>query len=374
MRRLRVLLLGIVATVGLTAALPALAMAGSISGTVTAADTHGPLGGVEACAYLRSEGVEGSGGCDFTDSFGDYAIEGLVPAEYEVWFRANGTLYVGETYPGQVAVAAAPVTGIDAELAVGGRIEGTIRNTATGEPVAVSVCIAGISPGAFGGCTGSGSDGRYVLTVAAGEYRVEFEPFEGAFIAQYYDHSDHWWAATPVTVAVGETKTGIDADLGVGGRITGTVRLSGGAPVAQVRVCAWEATGLSSSGECGLTAADGTYALDRLPSAGYKVEFTPPAESGLMPEFWNDKAGWNEADAVAVSGEATVAGIDAYLDVKPPPTASSAASPTAIASSPQLPLRKCRKGFHRRLVKGKKRCVRKQQRHRHHRHHLGSER
>lgn len=374
MRRLRGLLLGAVATACLTAALPALAVAGSISGTVTAADTHGPLGGVEACAYLRSEGVEGSGGCDYTDSFGGYAIEGLVAAEYEVWFRANGTLYVGEAYPGQVAVAAAPVTGIDAELAVGGRIEGTIRKLATGEPIAVSVCIAGISPGSFGGCTGSGSDGRYVLTVTAGEYRVEFEPFEGAFIAQYYDNVDQWWKATPVTVAVGETRTGVDADLGIGGRITGTVRLSdGGAPAPQVEVCAWEALGMTHSGGCSLTAADGTYAIDRLARANYTIEFSPPAESGLRTEFWNDKESWGE-DMVAVPGDVTVAGIDAYLDAMPPPTASAAASPTAIASSPQPTLRKCRKGFHRRLVKGKKRCVRKQRRHRHHRHHLGTER
>jgi hypothetical protein len=341
---------------------PAAALAGSIGGTVTAADTHGPLGGVEVCANQRSEGVQGYGGCDFTDPSGDYAIEDLVAAEYEVWFRANGTLYVPEAYPGLVAVAAGPVVGIDAELAVGGRIEGTIRKAATGETLAAAVCIAGLSPGAFGGCTGSGDDGRYVLTVAAGEYRVDFEPFEHGFIPEYYDHADHWWAATPVTVGVGETKTGIDADLGVGGRINGTVRLrAGGAPVSQVQVCAFEAFGPSSSGECGQTAADGTYTLDRLPGADYKVEFLPPAESGLLPQTWNDKPGWNEADTVRVSGEATVAGIDAYLDLKSTPLI--AAPSLAGTGAPTRP-RRCRKGFHRRLVKGKKRCVRKHHRHR----------
>jgi hypothetical protein len=344
---------------------PAAALAGSIGGTVTAADTHDPLSGVEVCASLRSEGVDGSGGCDFSDPSGDYAIEDLVAADYEVWFRANGTLYVPEAYPGLVAVASAPVSGIDAELALGGRIEGTIREAATGGPVQASVCIGGLSPGAFGGCTGSGSDGRYVLTVAAGEYRVEFEPFEGAFIMQYYDHADHWWTATPVTVGAGETKAGIDADLGVGGRITGTVRLrAGGAPVSQVQVCAWEAFGPSSSGECSPTAADGTYTLDRLPGADYKVEFLPPAQSGLLPQTWNDKPGWNEADTVRVSGEATVGGIDAYLDLKSAPLM---AAPSLAAPNPPRRHRKCRKGFHRQLVKGKKRCLRKHHRHRRHR-------
>ncbi|HET7417935.1 MAG TPA: hypothetical protein VFJ61_09960 [Solirubrobacterales bacterium] len=362
---LRSLLGAMAAFCALGALAPAAALAGSIGGTVTAADTHGPLAGVEACAYLRSEGVEGNGGCRFTDAAGGYTIEELVPAEYEVWFRANGTTYVAEPYPGRIAVASGAVTGIDAELAVGGRIEGTITRAATGEPVAASVCIGGLSPGAFGGCTGSGSDGRYALTVAAGEYRVEFEPFEGVFIPQYFDHVDHEWAATPVVVSAGEIRSGIDAALGVGGRITGTVRLrDGGTPLSGAGVCAWEASGLTNTGDCDLTAADGTYALERLPGADYKVEFSAPEGLGLQPQVWNEKPGWNEGDLVHVAGEATIGGIDAYLAVRqpPPPLASPSQVLLSVPILKKLRLH-CRKGFHKRRVRGKLRCVKKHPRH-----------
>jgi hypothetical protein len=355
-RAVRAALGTITALCALVLLAPGTAAAATISGTVSGEDTHAGIGGVDVCASRRSEG-EGFGGCTVTDSDGDYSIEALAPAEYEVWFRANGTLYVPEPYPGLITVANSPVTGIDAELAIGGRIEGTIRVAATGMPVETSVCMAGLSPGSFGGCTGSGSDGKYVLTVAAGEYRVEFSPFDGQFLTQYYDHTDHWYAATPVTVAVGQTREGIDADLGVGGWIEGTVRLADEkTPVPGVEVCA-ETTGIDGGGRCSTTAADGTYALARLRSGSWKVEFTPPAGANLLTQYWHRKPGWNSADEISMAGEVRIVGVDAYLEVKP-----------SLLTAPTKPrLRKCRKGFHRKLVKGKKRCVRKHPRHRRHR-------
>ncbi|HET7507930.1 MAG TPA: carboxypeptidase-like regulatory domain-containing protein [Solirubrobacterales bacterium] len=347
-------LLGLAVFVAMLA--PTAAQAATVSGTVTGEDTHAGIGGVEVCTHRRSEG-EGYGGCAFTDPDGHYEIEALAPAEYDVWFRANGTLYVPEPYPSFITVADSPVTGIDAELAIGGRIEGTIRAAATGMPVETSVCMAGLSPGSFGGCTGSDSEGRYVLTVAAGEYRVEFSPFEGRFLTQYYDHFDHWYMATPVTVAVGETRQGIDADLVVGGWIEGTVRLADETtPVAGAEVCA-RSTGIDGGDRCSTTAADGTYSVDRLRSGKYKVEFSPPAGSNLQTQYWHRRLGWNSADVVELAGEVKIVGVDAYLAAPPVP------------AKPRL--RKCRKGFHRKLVKGKKRCVRK---HRHHRRHRRSHR
>jgi hypothetical protein len=210
-----------------------------------------------------------------------------------------------------------------------------------------------------------------VITVAAGEYRVEFEPFEGNFLMQYWDHVDHWWAATPVTVAVGQTRQGIDADLGVGGKIEGTVRLSDGVtPVAGVKVCAWEAE-IDGTGRCADSAADGTYSLDRLRNSHYKVEFSPPPEGNLVTQFWNRKAGWNSAEEILVSGEATITGVDAYLGAKSPPLTLALPLATPSSVPGRAPLSKCRKGFHRKLVKGKKRCVRKHRRHlrRHRSHH-----
>src|SRR4029453_14071137 len=80
-----------------------------------------------------------------------------------------------------------------------------------------------------------------------------------------------------VKVAAEEPQTP-DAALSAGASIAGTIRTEAGAPVAGAKVTAtaWDTTDWSSTvvGEV-LTAADGTYVLTGLPSAGYGIGATP---------------------------------------------------------------------------------------------------
>ncbi len=57
----------------------------------------------------------------------------------------------------------------------------------------------------------------------AGEYKVEFSDRGGDFLSQFYDGKTLSSEAQLVTVAAGQTTSGVDAALQEGARITGKV-------------------------------------------------------------------------------------------------------------------------------------------------------
>lgn len=112
-------------------AAPGLATAESISGTVTGADTHAGVPGVWVCAGGHPFPPEH---CTNADADGKYKIEGLQAAGYEVRFDATNLNYVEQSRlvdvgPGQ------EVTGVDAELQVGGKVTGRVTDVETGLPL-----------------------------------------------------------------------------------------------------------------------------------------------------------------------------------------------------------------------------------------------
>jgi hypothetical protein len=348
------------------------AATGSISGTISDASSHAAVAGVEVCAYAYSG--EPWRFCDATDSGGEYTIGSLASGDYRVEFRAVSAGYVPQYYndklrfaeADKVTVEGSAIVGIDAAIVIGGTITGTVTEADGGEPFAgITVCAVTYSqPRYGGGCTVSDSSGGYVLRgLSADQYVVEFWPSESTdLLLQYYNHKLYQALADPVTVALGENVTGIDGSIEHGAKVEGTVRAAGGAPVAEANVCAWE-TGIRGGGGCADTAPDGTYLIDGLLPLTHKVEFSAP---GMALQFWDHKSGWNEADDLHLVPEGTASGIDA--DLVPP--ADGVLSPAVIpppAVTPPLvnsPRRHCRKGFRKKRVGAKVRCVRKKARHR----------
>jgi hypothetical protein len=392
--------LALAALLCLAAFSPAVATAGSISGIVTDGpplEAHldclgeeGPecgetfiangIEGMEVCAYPFES--EEEGWCELTESEGRYSIDELPADEYLVEFWGKPLGYVAQYYDGRqswweadpVSVGTEAVTGIDAEMLPGGTIEGTVTRAPGGEPVEeVEICAFGAESELWGGCTFPDSEGNYALRgLLAGEYIVEFWPYEPDLLGQFYDGKSKPSEADPVSVAVGETQSGIDAELQLGSTIEGTVRAaSNGAPVEWVEVCAWGV--LIESAGCAFSGADGNYAIRGLRAGNYKVEFwTGESETNLLDQYWDHKANWSEANPLAITAGETRTGINADLLAPPPlPLPSSAASLPPAATPPPAanPLprkKKCRKGFKRKKVKGKVRCV-KVRKHRRHR-------
>ena len=208
-----------------------------------------------------------------------------------------------------------------------------------------------------------------------GTYRVEFWPGgSGQNLAfQFYNGKNRIDEGDNVTVEPGERTNGIDAELDSGATISGTVSsAASGVGLKEIPVCSIDSPtgGLLT---CNWTAADGSYALHHLPQDQYKVIFSIDfsewfgepvfmgADDGYATQFWNNQVRLETANVIPLSTGQSVGGIDARL--------GNALTRSVITPVPPVvhPRRKhCRKGYVRKKVKGKVRCVK---RHRHHRHH-----
>ncbi|HET7507929.1 MAG TPA: carboxypeptidase-like regulatory domain-containing protein [Solirubrobacterales bacterium] len=385
----------------LAALAPAAASAvptGAIEGTVTGTDTQEGIEGVEVCATRYEPTFLES--CELTAADGTYAIEGLGAGEYEVAFYAHAVGYRSEFLPGSVTVGTEPVTEIDAELAPFSQITGTVTGSADGQPIeGVEVCAWELTgEEEYVACSYTEEDGTYVLdNVEPGEYGVEFWPYETGLnlIGEVYDNRERWQEADPVVVGEGETVSGIDAALDPGATISGHVYSNAsGAALEEIPVCAVKAL----TGElwvCDWTRPDGRYELPYLSAGPYKVVFSIDFEEwygeefeeendGFPTEYWNEQTSLAAANVIAIGTGESVTGIDARLgppateptggsgtvEVQmPPPEVIKAVPPSATTPSAPVVRRKhCRKGFRRKKVGGKVRCVRvKKHRHQHRR-------
>lgn len=367
----------------LAAVAPAAALAGSIFGTVTDAGTAEPVEDVEVCAYPLAEEEFEVWFCEETNAAGEYLIADLEAGEYGVEFWGRPLNYIPQFFDGKdvwwewdpVVVGSGVVSGIDAEMIEGGEVEGTVSEADAGEPVeGAFVCAWGIVGEEFSGCAGTGSSGEYTLKgVSAGEYEIEFWAEDQGLLRQYYDHKANWWEADSVSVSLGTVSTGIDADLLPAAKVEGQVqRASDGSPLTEVEVCAWS-TDPEGSVRCTYPGHDGRYSIGGLPTDSYKVEFWP-YEEDLPVQYWNHKATWEAADVLPLSAGSVTTGIDADLGSPPVPAQTPAATvPLAVAppltTKPKPHRKRCKKGFRKKRVHGKVRCVkRKKNRHRRHTH------
>jgi len=299
---------------------------GSISGSVTDGVTHAGIEEVEVCA--SQIGGEGDYGCIDTSADGSYTITGLFAGEYRVGFYPPYSKnYVLEYYDDQheyfqadpVEVAdGATTSGIDAALAAGARISGTIRDATTETPLqGVEACTYEQGDFEYDTCDSSDVDGKYEIRgLTAGTYKVRFKlPFSSSdhtHVGQYYDGKPSLATADPIVLSAGEDQGGIDADLEEGGKISGTVtRASGGAALQFISVCASPVHYETGSYGCGTTDASGHYTITGLGADEYTVNFS--GGSDYVSEYYNDAPTYTGATKVTVANATTVASIDAAL-------------------------------------------------------------
>jgi hypothetical protein len=198
------------------------------------------------------------------------------------------------------------------------------------------------------------------------------------------DHKESFAEADPVSVGLNDVLAGVDADLVPGAEVKGTVRrLDNHAPLIGVEVCAW---GLrEESYGCAYPEVDGSYSIPELPPDEYEIEFAP-LDSAWEIQFWDHTADWEDATLLPLASGSTAVGINADLVLAPQPQAELPLIPPAVQSpqpaaldspliapslsalslSPQV-IPRCQKGFRKKSVDGKPRCVRKGKRAHHRR-------
>ena len=219
--------------------------AGSIAGTVTAADGGAPLEEAEVCAY----GEDGFR-CGWTGEDGGYALGELPADTYEVEFFSY------ENYSPQyhedrdhsyeaddVEVELGEVASeIDAAMKSGGQISGRVTAAATGAPLPeIVVCSIEAAATELFSCAQTNAAGQYTLrrlvtdvykvgfSIDLGEWLGEGSEVDG-YDAQFYSGQTNLVSANPVAVIAPNSVGGIDASL----RRTGETRALPPLPPATV--------------------------------------------------------------------------------------------------------------------------------------------
>jgi 5-hydroxyisourate hydrolase-like protein (transthyretin family) len=230
---------------------------GKISGTVTDATNGAPIGGIQVCAGRKSsEGYFYYEECERTDASGQYMLAHLTAGSFRVSFSSafkynevtgeselDGPNYVAQYFNGKahgeegdlVAVVDGSTTsGINAALQPAATITGTVTDAATG------AALQGVDACAWGAlgfyCDMTDAAGHYTIqTIASGQYKVEFDPYEYfikytpgqpekehwmrsdyslmEYARQYYNNKSAFAAADTLTAVGGGTITGIDAKM-----------------------------------------------------------------------------------------------------------------------------------------------------------------
>ncbi len=282
----------------------------AVSGTVTDTSSN-PLKNV------RVDVTAGNGSfatSTTTASDGTYTVKGLQDGEYYVCFvgttvtgGVSGTGYLdqcsggapwdgaGLTGVAPVTVTTGSVTTVDAIMATGGAVSGTVTDSAGSpvEGVGVYVYTTG-TPQVEVGSTVTVANGSYGVTgLSPGNYYVCFDGSSvtgGSAKEGYLDqcYQDVPWTfdnaglGAVVAATTGSMTTGIDAIMSVAGGISGTVKDSSSDPLegVYVQVFGVSAGSLSAYSRAVVTGTDGTYSITGLPTGSYDVCFSASGATG----------------------------------------------------------------------------------------------
>ena len=292
-----------------------LAVGGSISGRVVNSSGAG-IGNIRVATY-------GSAG-DFistrlTNADGDYLVPGLNSGSYRICFNGSGMNYITEWYNDRanrssadlVSVTAGSNTpNINAELALGGSISGRVTNAATAGIAGISVHVENLDY-FFQVSATTDADGNYSANgLPTGSYKVHFYNNGSSYISEWYNDKGDFASADLVVVTAGGDTPDIDAELALGGNISGRVTNASVAGIAGIGVYVYDL----DRNNLAYTPTDifGNYSANGLPTGSYNVLFH---NNGLsyISEWYNDKADFDAADSVTVNAGSDTLGINAML-------------------------------------------------------------
>ena len=311
-----------------------LEQAGHISGTVTGHDNTTPLQNIEVNAYQWDSANSWWDQISwaYTDAAGNYDLGGLPSGTYRVEFQDwNGT-YATEWYDNQpdldsatdIAVNAPTTTsGINASLALGGHISGTVTGPNGITPlqnidVNVYQWNAANSWWDSTGWATTDASGNYDIGgLPSGTYRLQFRDWQnGTYVTECYDNQPDLDSATDVAVTAPGTTAGIDVSLALGGHISGTVTgPDSTTPLQNIDVNAYQWNAAGSYWDYindADTDAYGNYDISGLPSGTYRVQFRD-RNNTYVTEWYDNQPDRDSATDISVGTGETVTDKDASL-------------------------------------------------------------
>jgi hypothetical protein len=260
-----------------------------------------PIAGQSASGYVvQSADLGHSLACEVTatNSGGEYTISGLPNGSYYVRFYPFEGNYLPQFYDGTTSLSeATPVSvtvpnttsDINAVLAPGGQISGKVTAESSGAPLPdVEVCAYEPTSNFHGKCVNTNGTGEYaIIGLPSGSaYEVSVNAFDcerGCAEQNYVPYT-----VSGVSVTAPNITSDVDAQLQLGGRITGKVMPEGSMRgLEDIAACTLaKITPKASAYRCGETNAAGEYAIVGLPSGTYEVSFDAEhcAESHCMSQ------------------------------------------------------------------------------------------
>ena len=291
---------------------------GFIRGRVTQVSGGDPIEGVTI--YVDRLGCPEYYGTGYSESDGYYVIRDLPAGKYQA-YTSNDSIYVDIYWDNKpvwgtpdtlVVVSDDTTEDINFNLRVGGTITGMV--TKPGELFGTTTVYATDTmwniyySGDANILSGSGS--YEIKQLPTGIYKVNTANYD-SFVNEYYNDKPDWATANPVRVKEDSTTTSINFTLALGGKITGTVTLTGASSVTAYVY----ATNTTTEGwYFGLASGSGSsaaYEINGLPTGTYKVDTWN--FQGYLDEYWDDKPDWASADPVAVTQGITTSGKDFTL-------------------------------------------------------------
>ncbi len=282
-----------------------LAVGGTFEGTVTEQGTGTPV----TNPYIEVYDADGTRVRYFSgEASGAYTVGVLPDGSYFV--AAAGPWdagFIRELYQDEPcmvcdATSGTPISvtqpattsGVNFELAKGGRILGTVTKEGSGTPVESAYIYVYDGSGAHVDSAMTGADGTYATVggLPTGSYFVAAFDFSGGLISEIYEDTQCLacspTSGTPVGVTAPDDTTGIDFELVPGGRIAGTVTIEGsGIPLTEASVQIFNSGGSLVSGA---STWEGDYvAAYALPTGTYFARaMGPPAGVGVQSELYDD--------------------------------------------------------------------------------------
>jgi VCBS repeat-containing protein len=271
----------------------------------------------------------------YTNEAGEYELVGLMPGIYRIHFdhvndwEFKPQRYATEYYDNVATLldavdisvtAGSTVSRIDAQLSRPGEITGIVRDESNHPLGNVSVQLYRQVPWLLSylplDSTLTDETGAYRFErVNTGTYRIGFSGNDqNSYQFEYYNNAPSLEDGTDIVLGIGESASGIDAELFRNGRVVGRVTDASGAPLSGVAVTPYRYVRHEDGSEEWVRESHlsnyidfyGNYTLFQLPAGRYRIGFE---QGGYLSEFYDNA--WLEIDAT----ELTIRSGSVYSDI-----------------------------------------------------------
>jgi hypothetical protein len=287
---------------------------GSVTGTVTGANTNG--GGLKDVEVdITSTDVDGPQYSTETDSDGTYEVDGIQAGSYTVKFDPSdaddGSIhsnYLTQWWSAKTAatadtmvVAADNSSEADATLAVGGMVTGTVTGADTLSGLAdVDVTIEDTN-GHYVDDAETNDDGQFTLyDLPTGNYKIDFDGTAASHVSEWFDDKPTRSSATLIAVTAGGAPAVADAQLALGGTISGTVT-GGGVAETEGSLDLYNSAGQAVSEADLSNNDDGTFSFVGLAPGQYRLRVDSYGDGTFVTETW-----WNGGTSLKTATPITV--------------------------------------------------------------------